>query len=60
MTTRIVIMNEGPEYVRVDTPSKVIVLKKGQSTEQYVYPSSDITITELKDFDKLKIKENEL
>ena len=49
MTTRIIIVNEGPDNVEVAvTGQPIYTIGKGQHQDQYVYKGKEINITEVK------------
>jgi hypothetical protein len=50
MTTRIHIVNFGPDVVKVDTPTTAPTKEiwPGQYADFFVYPSNELTITEKK------------
>lgn len=51
MTTRILVVNEGPEDVSVVSSNSngadLTVLKIGQHTEKYVHSSCEVTVKEI-------------
>jgi hypothetical protein len=50
MTTRIIIVNEGPDNVEVQATGKPMsTLKKGQHQGEYVFEGQDVNIKEVKE-----------